>query len=54
MSKRAFSIHEFCQLYGVSKTLVYKEIKSGRLQTMKVGRRRLITDEQVKAWEGSD
>ena len=46
----AFSIAEFGSIHGVGKTLTYGEINSGRLKTMKVGDRRLISTEAAAAW----
>lgn len=50
MSKAAFSIDQFCDVYSVGKTTVYEEIKAGRLQAVKARRRTLITAEAAKAW----
>jgi excisionase family DNA binding protein len=48
--KRAFSIPEFCLLYGVCRTTVYEEIRAGRLRAVKVGRRTLILVDDAEAW----
>jgi hypothetical protein len=32
VGQRAFSIQEFCETYGLGRTKVYEEIKSGRLR----------------------
>lgn len=47
---QAYDIPTFCQLYGIGRTLTYKEIKDGRLKIVKVGRRTLITAEAAKQW----
>ena len=49
-TKSAKSIAEFCDAYGISHPTVYAQIELGRLKTIKVGRRRLITAEQERAW----
>ena len=36
--KRAFSIAEFCRLYGVGRTTAYFQINAKRLQVVKVGK----------------
>jgi excisionase family DNA binding protein len=49
-AKRAFSIAEFCDRYGIRRTKTYDEIKAGRLRIVKVGRRSLITETDAEAW----
>ena len=46
--KLAYSINSFCEASETSRTKVYDEIKAGRLKTVKVGRRRLITPDQAR------
>jgi len=48
--QRAFSIGEFSQAYGVGRTKIYEEIKSGRLRARKVGKRTVIIDDDAEAW----
>jgi excisionase family DNA binding protein len=48
--KRAYSISDFCQRYGVGRTTAYEEIKAGRLRAVKVGHRTLITVDDAEAW----
>jgi excisionase family DNA binding protein len=48
--KRAFSIAEFCDRYGIRRTKTYHEIKAGRLRIVKVGRRSLVTETDAEAW----
>jgi excisionase family DNA binding protein len=47
---RAFSIEEFCRRYGVGRTKAYEEIKLGRLQARKIGRRTVILEDDAEAW----
>ena len=49
--KQAYSVRDFCAAYSLGRTTVYREIKDGRLQVMKVGRRTLITIEAVMDWQ---
>ena len=48
--KIAYSIPEFCVVASIGRTLVYNEIASGRLKTVKVGRRRLIPTTEGQRW----
>jgi excisionase family DNA binding protein len=49
-AKRAFSIAEFCEKYGICRTKAYEEIKAGRLRVVKVGRRSLIKGTDAELW----
>jgi excisionase family DNA binding protein len=47
----AYSIPEFQTLAGdLSRTTVYREIRDGNLQSMKVGRRRIIPRDAALDW----
>jgi excisionase family DNA binding protein len=48
--KAALSIVEFCEHVGIGRTTCYAEIKVGRLKTVKVGRRTLVTAREVQEW----
>jgi excisionase family DNA binding protein len=48
--KRAKDVDEFGATYGLGRNSVYNEIASGALQSIKVGRRRLITESQEDQW----
>ena len=48
--RRAMSLTEFCDRYGVSRTKTYEEIKCGRLRAIKCGKRTLITVDDAEAW----
>lgn len=41
-SKCAYSVKEICNRWGISKGLLLKEIKMGKLRAKRIGRRRLI------------
>ena len=49
-SAHPISIDAFCQRYGIGKTLVYKEINTGRLKRKKIGIRAIITEQAEKEW----
>jgi excisionase family DNA binding protein len=46
----AWSINEFCDRFGLGRTTVYEQIKLGRLRARKIGKRTIITHEDVEAW----
>lgn len=48
--KLAFSPDEAAHRAGVGRTLIFAEIKSGRLEARKAGARTLITDAALSAW----
>lgn len=48
--RAALSVAEFCMRFGISKGKVFLELKEGRLQRVKVGRRTLIPIESADAW----
>jgi excisionase family DNA binding protein len=50
MNPSAFSINDFCVRYGIGRTTIYEEIRTGRLEAVKVGRRTLITEQAAQDW----
>lgn len=50
MDKVAYSVDEAASKASVGRTLLYEAMKSGALGSIKVGRKRLITDEQLRSW----
>jgi excisionase family DNA binding protein len=50
VTKRAFSIEEFCRRFGVGRTKVYEELRRGRLRARKIGRRTIITEDDAEGW----
>jgi excisionase family DNA binding protein len=48
--QQAFSVKEFCRLYGVGRTFAYEQIAMGKLAAVKAGRRTLITAKDARAW----
>lgn len=46
----AVSVPEAVRLSGVGRTKLYEAITSGALRSIKVGKRRLVTIEALRAW----
>ena len=42
------SVQQAARMLGIGRTSIYQLINSGELQTMKLGRRRLITIESLR------
>ena len=49
-SAELLSIKSFCERFGVSRTLTYREIGAGRLPALKVGKLTRITLKNARAW----
>jgi excisionase family DNA binding protein len=41
-------ISRFCELYGIGRTKTYEMLDAGVLESVKVGRKRLITDASAR------
>ena len=50
-TRRGFSVDEVSRMYHMSRQRVYDEINAGRLPSMKVGARRVITLPHLEKWE---
>lgn len=50
LEKQAYSIAEFAKTMSLGRTRVYQEIKEGRLQFIKVGKRTLIPAQYADNW----
>ena len=50
MRKLAYSIPEAIETSGIQRDLIYSEINSGRLKSIKIGRRRLVRAEALEQW----
>lgn len=48
--KLALSVTELSRQIGVSRPMIYREIHSGKLHVMKLGRRTVIPVAAVNAW----
>ena len=46
----SYSVDEVARLAGIGRTSIYADIKSGKLQARKAGRRTLILQEDARAW----
>ena len=46
----AYSVSEAAQVTGLSRDLLYNEMRAGRLAYLKVDRRRIITRQQLEAF----
>lgn len=42
------SVNRFCELYGLGKTKAYDLINAGTIDTVRVGRKRLIVDASAR------
>jgi hypothetical protein len=49
-ARRAMSLDEYCDRYGLGRTRAYGEIKSGRLQARKCGKRTIIAEDDAEEW----
>jgi excisionase family DNA binding protein len=45
-----YSVKEFTQRWGIGRNTFYKELANGDLVTIKVGRRRLVTQRAEREW----
>lgn len=51
MTKKASSVKDFCDEHGISRSMFYKLHKQGLApMTFRVGKRRLIADDEAAAW----
>jgi excisionase family DNA binding protein len=48
--KRAMSVEEAAKAAGVGRTLLFEEIRKGHITARKVGRRTIITLDELDAW----
>jgi excisionase family DNA binding protein len=46
----AYSVEEAARVTGLSRDLLYDEMRAGRLAYLKVGRRRIITRQHLEAF----
>lgn len=49
----ALSVTEFCDTCSISRSLFYQEVKAGRIQTLKAGKRTLIAVSEAHRWLNS-
>ena len=48
--KVAFDADSFCDRHNIGRTTFYRELKSGRLRAVRVGKRVLITADAAEEW----
>ncbi len=46
----AFTIKEFCDAYRLCRESAYRQIRTGKLRAVKLGRRTLILRSDAEAW----
>jgi excisionase family DNA binding protein len=49
-SLQLISVKGVCKLVGLGRTLINEEIRNGRLKSVKVGKRRLISIAALRGW----
>jgi excisionase family DNA binding protein len=52
-ARLAYSVDEVAAVTGLSRDLLYNQMRTGRLAYLKIGRRRIITRQQLEAFLGS-
>ncbi|MCD4512793.1 helix-turn-helix domain-containing protein [Brucella pseudogrignonensis] len=52
-TRLAYTVSEFCEFYGISRSLTYGELRTGRLTARKIGRRTIILKEDADSWLSS-
>lgn len=48
--REAFSIADFCRVYGISRPTFYHEVAVGRLRALKLGNKTIILKRDADAW----
>lgn len=46
----AYSVNQAARVLGLSKAVIYDQLRSNRLGSVKIGKRRIITRQQIDAW----
>lgn len=49
MNKLTISVAEFCEMVGIGRTLAFALIRSGEVDTIRIGRRRFVLRTSVEA-----
>lgn len=50
LERAAYSVEQFLRRNGIGRNLFYKLVADGKIETMKVGTRRLISVEAERVW----
>jgi excisionase family DNA binding protein len=48
-----FTVPQFCEAYGISRTTFYAEVKAGRLRIVKIGAATRVRRADAQAWADS-
>jgi hypothetical protein len=48
--QHAYSVDRFGRLFNIGRSMIYEEIRAGRLKVRKAGARTLIAHEDAMAW----
>lgn len=48
--REAFSVAEFCRVYGISRPTFYSEVARGRLRARKLGTKTIVLKRDADAW----
>ncbi len=51
MNEQTYTVNQFIDAFKVGRTTTYEEIKSGRLATYKVGKRRYVSSRAATDWQ---
>lgn len=54
VQRLAYSVKEAAEATGLSRDLLYDQMRAGRLAYLKIGRRRIITRQQLQAFLAQD
>lgn len=46
----AYTVSEAARALGLSKSMIYDQLRANRLRSVKIGKRRIITRQQIDAW----
>lgn len=46
----AYTVSEAARALGLSRSMIYDQLRTNRLQSLRIGKRRIITREQIDAW----
>jgi excisionase family DNA binding protein len=53
-SRAAFSVEEFAEMIGIGRTYAFTLIKNGKIKTIKLGKRRLVTQKALDDFLASE
>ncbi len=48
--KRAYSVVEFCQMFGICRSTFYKQTRAGEINIVSIGNRTLILEIEVRRY----